>query len=160
MPATPTLEKPKKTVLRRFRLLRGGHQDFRSSLITSEGERIPAGIKEKGEGGIEKFRPNPKINEGRGYEGRKFDKKGRLKSHGDVIETDKDLVAMFGPVKFASVDNDGVTEAPISYFDSTPDLQKLTSEALREVAEEEEIDISGLRSDKSIIERIVNSRRQ
>lgn len=156
---TATQEKP-KTKTRRFRLLRGGHVDKNAFLVDKDGKKIPCCIEAKGEDGEVLYNLNPEVNEGRGFEGCKYNHLGKRVSNGDVIETTVDLVAMFGRNKFAPVGNEGVTEQLVKHFDSTKDLEKMDVPALRQTALEEEIDLTGLKTKPDIVQRIVNARLQ
>jgi len=138
MTATATKEKPTKTK-RRFRLKRGGHVDPNASLIDSSGNTIKMGVRIEG-----RLQPNKKINGGRGFE------------PGDAIETEKDLVAMFGKEKFEEIDSQGVTVKPKHAINPRKFLDHMGIDDLRSLAESEEIDVSGLDKESEIKQRIVN----
>lgn len=142
---TATQEKPSRTKLKRFRLLRGGHLDPDAMLIDEHGDPKPILIEIAG-----KKRPNPEINEGRGFE------------PGDVIETDKSLAVLFnspGQKKFEEVGSDGVTVKPKAAINVSKFLNRMSIPQLKAFAEDEEpeIDLTGAVQKVDIVNRIVNA---
>lgn len=141
--------KPKTKRLRRYKLVTGGHTDKKGFFINAKGDKIPLQVKTSHpDSKNPRYVSNPLVNGGRGLE------------PGDVYETDRDLIAMYGIGRFEEVGNDGVTIVPTTPVSARQFLDMMTAEQVVAYAATEEIDIEDLKKRTDIIDRIVQSKGQ